>query len=214
MAASNALLERGEQIGEIKDLFLLNPGNLGFVLGKSPSRAQNASVLAPLLFGVLALLLVAFPLAEALRAGSQSVVYWLLVLVIAVPSGYGVWRAFRKYQEDDRLNREGKLLLASITNASTRERSEAAQTLVSVMQVVGVLVEILSVFSGGSTNSTSGGSNDFYELTIVYKATTPTGGRIEGEGKRNRPDLRATRLPQPGESILLLYVDDTLCKVL
>jgi hypothetical protein len=214
--AAGAFLECGEHLAEVEDLFLINPANTDFVLGKTQRRVQSSTRPLPLLMFALVVVLVACPLSTALTATQNQLVIWVLVLVlvVAVPGGYGVVRAYQNYQRDLRLDLQGKLLQATITGVSTRERTEAAQTAVSLLQIGVLILDIISMFSGGNTSNSGSVNNDFYELSILYKVTTPTGRGIEDVAARNRPDLRTTRLPEVGESVLLLYVDDANFKVM
>lgn len=215
MAAKPVLLERGEHLAEIRDLFLITPANTDYVLGKKPRRLQSTTLLAPVFMVLLVVLIGTLPVLLVLGSGQNQTIIWVLVLVIALVGGYFIVRTYRNYRRDSRLDGQGKLLRATITDVTTRERSEGVQALMSILQVGLVILEFLSMFSGGNTSSGgAGANNDFYEVRIACKFTTPDGREIHSVAARNRPDLRQKPLPQVGDSLLVLYAGDATIMVL
>ena len=55
---------------------------------------------------------------------------------------------------------------------------------------------------------------DFYEVNLDFSAATPGGGQLNGTARQNRPDLRNGTLPVEGGTAIILYVDDSLYKLL
>ena len=198
-----------DQVSSIQNLFLLELKNKDFVLGTVTRRPNALTPMASILLLLIGVVVAGvFGFAAGWAVG-------LITAAIFVVLGVA---AFVSARRQKRLDEDGKLLSATISNVSGRGRAPGVTTLMRILGIIGFLIDLFSDSSyqeRRALNSGLGGFQpaDFYEVRITYTATTPSGSQISGVAKQNRPELRGS-LPIEGDPLVLLYVDDGLYKLM
>ena len=84
-----------------------------------------------------------------------------------------------------------------------------------MLEVIVFVIDVVATLtSKGSTRGRHRGHSDLYEINLKIAFTPPRGTRIKEEIKENRPDLRTKGLPSAGDSVIVLYLNDKIYKVL
>ena len=186
-----------DELAAIKDLFLLDPDNLGFVSGAQDHMASN-NYLVPVLFllgGLAALVLPA-----SLLGGSPLL--WRIGGVVAILFSV---LAFLGTRDSIRNEQKGKFIQVKLTGVSVKERTAGGQAAAEVASFAEGVLENMDRKSYRAVR----GPQDFYELHLEFSAINPSGAAFSGKASRNRPDLRNQALPKVGDPGVVLYVTDT-----
>jgi hypothetical protein len=207
------------QISNLKDVFLLNPNYRDFALGNTKNLPERATLVVPLLLLILGIVVSSITAAAVVGTGAGG---WAVVAVVAGAFLLLVQRSYRAYRRDSRYQKQGKLLRATLTDVSTYERPPIQRAALKILNVLMFIIAIVDLFSESSSSyryrqndpTTPFAENNLYEIRVAYQAASPSGATLEGKVKRNRPELRSEGLPQPGSSLLILYVSDQEYKVL
>jgi hypothetical protein len=70
------------------------------------------------------------------------------------------------------------------------------------------------VIQGEVLACTGGDIGNRYTITLRYRFRTPTGKDLTGHSSQAREDLKSAPLPQPGDPVGILYVSDSLYRLL
>jgi len=214
-AASPAIILTRTQLTHVKNLFLVNLGNRDYLLGTRKRRPGAPTLFVPILILLLGIVVAGCPAAAAAGTPGGKDTLIGLAVIVGLPCLIGIALSVRAYQRARRLDDAGQLLQGTITGVSTRERTQAATVIVWIVAIVLIIIALLDAFTTSSGASTGTPTPEaFFEVAIDYEVTTPTGKKINGRAKRNRPDLRSNGLPQEGDPMLLLYADDAQFQVM
>jgi hypothetical protein len=214
---SGVTLDRA-QVSSLKDVFLLNPAHQGFALGNTTTLPESWNLMIPVILLILGIIVSGITAAAVVGTGAGG---WIAVAIVAGVFLFMVVGSYRAYRRKSRYEMQGKLLQATLTDISTYERPPIQRAALKLLNIVMLIIGIIDFFSESGSSyryrrnpTTPFAENNLYEIRVSYKATTPTGATLEGKAKRNRPELRGESLPQPGSTLLLLYLNDQEYKVL